>query len=98
VPVCLFSCAKHRDGMNVRAAFEDESGGKGGTESGELRRRKECVGYSGGMKECKRAVRGGSLRRGNRSLGGLRFGERGLGRMRAGCGAWSECGSTSRGG
>lgn len=47
--------------MNVGAAFEDESGGEGGTESGELGCRKECVGSSGGIEESKRSVRGGSL-------------------------------------
>lgn len=85
MPVCLLSGAKDRYRMDIGAASEDESGGKGGTECGELGCRKECVGSSGGIGESKRTVRGGSLRRGNGSLGRLETRERGLRGMRTGC-------------
>ena len=84
MPVGLFAGAEDGYGVDVGAAFEEKSGGKGGAESGELRGGKECVRSSGRMEQSKGAVRGGSLRGCNGRLGRSEVGGL-LGGVRAGC-------------
>lgn len=84
VPVSLFAGAEDGYGVDIRAAFEEKSGGKGGAETGELRGGKERVRSSGRIEESEGAVGGASLRGCNGRLGRSKVGGF-LGRVRTGC-------------